>query len=199
LKSASEADAMPYPDLSSIVLHLDRDGQRYAMYASSILIDEPLGKYFARDGDRLVIKRVYPEASTKVSVNSYRSQYVSLVQSGGIRDSEPAAEEAAMKDLRTRRIFIDAQGLRLRDLIADYNLWPEPGSDVMIKLYREKQSPSVLCCQIDERARAGRRIISSTKTLLRWRALLRRQTNILWSARRENRLQKMCQIWIASF
>ena len=136
LASASEADAMPYPDLSSIVLHLDRDGQKYAMYASSILIDEPLGKYFARDGDRLVIKRVYPEASTKVSVNSYRSQYVSLVQSGGLRESEPAAEEAAMKDPRTRRIFIDAQGLRLRDLIADYNLWPEPGSDVMIKLYR---------------------------------------------------------------
>lgn len=135
--SASEANALPYPDLSSIVLHLDRGGQRYAMYASSILIDEPLGKYFAQDGDRLVIKKVYPEASTKVSVNSYRSQYVSLVQSGDIRDSDPSAEETEIKDARSRRIFIDAQGLRLRDLIADYNLWPEPGSDVMIKLYRE--------------------------------------------------------------
>lgn len=138
LSGSKNAGIVGNPSLSEILVTLDRDGQLYYMLASSILIDQPREKYLLKDGDRIVLSKIEPVSKSQVSVVDFKSQSVVLVQYGEVGSRSVDVDGDEEIEGKSSRLYLDQRGLKVRDLIADHNLWPDAGSDIMITLRRGK-------------------------------------------------------------
>ena len=136
LSGSKDAGIVSNPSLSEILVTLDRDGQLYYMLASSILIDQPREKYLLKDGDRIVLSQIEPVSKSQVEVVDFKSQSVVLVQYGDVGSRSMDIEGDEEIESKSSRLYLDQRGLRVRELIADHNLWPDAGSDTMITLRR---------------------------------------------------------------
>ena len=110
---------VPSTPLSDSLVTLERAGVTYKMRASSILSSNNRGRFVARDGDRIDVRRLSTTPSFRVSVSAFNAHKVTFLDIGtGSPAVLPLTDEAL--DLRT---LLLARGVKVsRDLDAKVRL-----------------------------------------------------------------------------
>ena len=110
---------VPSTPLSDSLVTLERAGVTYKMRASSILSSNNRGRFVARDGDRIDVRRLSTTPSFRVSVSAFNAHKVTFLDIGtGSPAVLPLTDEAL--DLRT---LLLSRGVKVsRDLDAKVRL-----------------------------------------------------------------------------
>ena len=110
---------VPSTPLSDSLVTLERAGVTYKMRASSILSSNNRGRFVARDGDRIDVRRLSTTPSFRVGVSAFNAHKVTFLDIGtGSPAVLPLTDEAL--DLRT---LLLARGVKVsRDLDAKVRL-----------------------------------------------------------------------------
>ena len=107
--------------VSDYMVTLERAGARYQMRASSILSNNNRGRFVARDGDRIEVRRLYSIPKFRVSVSEFNAHKVTFLD---INSGSPAV------------LTLTDEALDLRTLLLSHNVRVTRSKDAQVRLVR---------------------------------------------------------------
>ena len=107
--------------VSDYMVTLERAGARYQMRASSILSNNNRGRFVARDGDRIEVRRLYSIPKFRVNVSEFNAHKVTFLD---INSGSPAV------------LTLTDEALDLRTLLLSHNVRVTRSKDAQVRLVR---------------------------------------------------------------
>ena len=107
--------------VSDYMVTLERAGARYQMRASNILSNNNRGRFVARDGDRIEVRRLYSIPKFRVNVSEFNAHKVTFLD---INSGSPAV------------LTLTDEALDLRTLLLSHNVRVTRSKDAQVRLVR---------------------------------------------------------------
>ena len=107
--------------VSDYMVTLERAGARYQMRASNILSNINRGRFVARDGDRIEVRRLYSIPKFRVNVSEFNAHKVTFLD---INSGSPAV------------LTLTDEALDLRTLLLSHNVRVTRSKDAQVRLVR---------------------------------------------------------------